>query len=131
MGRLQREGRLGAVSLEDVSVPRRGQRFAIVMDTAMCEGAEELAEGADLLLAESTFADGEAELAETYKHLTAGQAGALAGAGAAGTLVITHFSSRYTGTGELLEQARARAASAVVEAAEDLDRYGLGRRRGF
>ena len=50
VGRLQREGSLGNVSLEDVSVARPGQRFAFVMDTALCEGAEELADGADLLV---------------------------------------------------------------------------------
>src|SRR5690606_14017450 len=46
VGRLARDGRLGGVRLEDVSVPRRGQRFAFVMDTAPCPGAEELSEGA-------------------------------------------------------------------------------------
>ena len=63
VGRLQREGSLGAVRLADVSMPRRGQRFAFVMDTAPCPGAEELADGVDLLVAESTFSDEDAELA--------------------------------------------------------------------
>ena len=90
-------------------MPRPGQRFALVMDTAPCPGAEELAEGADLLVTECTFADEDADLAAAYRHLTAGQAGALAGDGAARTLVLTHFSSRYPDTAGLAAQARARA----------------------
>ncbi|WP_081998291.1 ribonuclease Z [Sinomonas humi] len=129
VGRLQREGRLGEVRLEDVSVPRRGQSFAFVMDTAQCEGAEQLAEGADLLVAESTFSDDDAALAEQYRHLTAGQAGELAGSSGARNLVLTHFSSRYPEVTELEAQARRKAGSAVVRAAEDLDRFGFPKRR--
>lgn len=129
VGRLQYEGRLGGVRLEDVSVPRPGQRFAFVMDTAPCAGAEELADGADLLVAESTFSDDDAELARQYRHLTAGQAGALAAAGSAGTLVLTHFSSRYSDVAPLAEQARARAGGAAVVAANDLDRIAFPKRR--
>ena len=129
VGRLQREGRLGGVRLEEVSAPRRGQRFAFVMDTAPCPGAEELAEGADLLVAESTFADEDADLARDYRHLTAGQAGALAASGGVRTLLLTHFSSRYTDLEPLREQAAARAGGADVVVARDLDRLAMPRRR--
>lgn len=131
VGRLQRDGRLGRVLLADVSVPRRGQRVAVVMDTALCAGAEALADDADLLLAESTFADEDAHLAEAYLHLTAGEAGALAAAGGARLLVLTHFSSRYPETDPLRAQALTRAGSAAVAAAQDLDRFPLPRRRSF
>ncbi|MPV35885.1 ribonuclease Z [Georgenia subflava] len=129
VGRLQREGRFGDVRLADVSVPRPGQRFAFVMDTAQCSGAEELAQDADLLVTECTFADEDHELATAYRHLTAGQAGALAGAGGARTLVLTHFSSRYPDVAVLADQARARAGTAEVTAAADLDRFALPPRR--
>jgi ribonuclease Z len=125
VGRLQREGSLGRVKLEDVSIPRPGQSVAFVMDTAECEGAEELADGVDLLVAESTFNDDDAELAKQYRHLTAGQAGALAAAGGVGTLVLTHFSSRYEDVSPLAEQARGRADGAAVVAAYDLDRIAF------
>ncbi|UNX56255.1 ribonuclease Z [Georgenia sp. TF02-10] len=129
VGRLQRAGRLGGVSLAEVSVPRRGQRVAVVMDTAVCDGAAELAAEADLLLAESTFADEDAALAEAYRHLTAGQAGRLAAEAGVGRLVLTHFSARYPDVTPLLAQARARAGAAAVVAAADLDRIPLPRRR--
>ncbi|GAB3268292.1 ribonuclease Z [Sinomonas notoginsengisoli] len=131
VGRLQREGRLGQVTLDDVSVARRGQRFAFVMDTAPCSGADELAEDADLLVTECTFSDDDASLAEQYLHLTAGQAGEIAGRARARNLVLTHFSARYTEVGELERQAQRRAGGAVVRAADDLDRVGLPRRRGW
>ena len=129
VGRLQRDGILGGVRLADVSVPRRGQRFAIVMDTAECEGAEELVDHADLLLSECTFGDEAADLAAAYLHLTAGQAGALAAGGGARALVLSHFSSRYPDVAPLLEQARARSPSTPVVAAADLDRFTLPPRR--
>lgn len=130
VGRLQREGSLNGVRLEEVSVYRPGQRFAFIMDTAVCPGAEELADGADLLVTESTFNDDDEGLASQYRHLTAGQAGALAASGGAGTLVLTHFSSRYgDDMSALAEQASARAGGTKVLAAKDLDRIRFPKRR--
>ena len=80
IGRLQQDGRLATdgrlVTIDQVSEPRRGQRFAFIMDTRLCDGAFALADGADMLVCESTFADTEADLAREYGHLTAGQAAA-------------------------------------------------------
>jgi ribonuclease Z len=78
VGRLQRAGSLerngGVVHLADVSTPRRGQKFAFIMDTRLCDAVFELADDTDLLVCESTFADADADLAARYGHLTAGQA---------------------------------------------------------
>jgi ribonuclease Z len=128
IGRLQREGHLAAggrtVSLAEVSEPRRGQRLAFIMDTRLCDGAFALAEGADMVVCESTFADGEAALAREYGHLTAGQAGRIAAESGARLLVLTHFSQRYErcdGVQRLADQAEAAFGGAVV-LARDLDR---------
>jgi ribonuclease Z len=99
------------------------------MDTAPCQGAEELAEGADLLVTECTFSDDDVGLASQFRHLTAGQAGELAASAGAGTLVLTHFSSRYGDVAPLAEQARSRSGGAVVAAANDLDRFAFPQRR--
>ncbi|MHC6592555.1 ribonuclease Z [Arthrobacter sp. C152] len=131
IGRLQRGGSLDGVRLEQVSVPRPGQRFAFIMDTAPCLGAGELAAGADLLVTESTFSDDDGGLARQYRHLTAGQAGELAAAAGARTLVLTHFSARYGDDVSLLAaQARTRAPAVAVVAAEDLQRIPVPRRLG-
>jgi len=82
-----------------------------------------------LARAECTFDDDDAALAAQYRHLTAGQAGALAAIGGVGTLVLTHFSARYLDVSQLAEQARARANGAVVMAANDLDRIPFPKRR--
>lgn len=93
-GSLEVSGR--TVRLEEVSEPRRGQAFALVMDTRPCPGAERLAERADLLVCESTFQNSEAQEAHDYQHMTAAQAATLARDAGAHTLVLTHFSQRYT-----------------------------------
>jgi len=127
IGRLQREGRLVAgdrlVTVEQVSEPRRGQRFAFIMDTRLCDAAFALADGADMVVCESTFADAEAALAREYGHLTAGQAGRIAAESGARMLVLTHFSQRYERCDDqpLVGQAAAAFGGQVV-LAHDLDR---------
>jgi ribonuclease Z len=134
IGRLQHEGRLVSgdrvVSLEEVSEPRRGQRFAFIMDTRLCDGAFALAEGADMLVCESTFADAEAALAQEYGHLTARQAGRIAAESGARLLVLTHFSQRYErGDEQLLADQAAEAFGGPVVLAHDLDRIPVPSRR--
>ena len=133
VGRLQAEGRLAVggrvVTLEEVSEPRRGQRFAFIMDTRLCDAAFELADGADMLVCESTFADADADLARDYGHLTAGQAGRIAAESGARLLVLTHFSQRYESWpgGRLRGEAAAAFGGEIVLAA-DLDRIAVPRR---
>jgi ribonuclease Z len=127
IGRLQREGRLAAgdrvVTVDQVSEPRRGQRFAFVMDTRLCDAAFALADGADMVVCESTFADTEAVLAREYGHLTAGQAGRIAAESGARLLVLTHFSQRYERCDDQRLAAEAEMAfGGPVVLAHDLDR---------
>ncbi|MFF8903767.1 ribonuclease Z [Streptomyces olivaceoviridis] len=129
VGRLQREGRLGDVTLEDVSEVRRGQRFAFVMDTRLCDGVHALAEGCDLLVIESTFLDEDVELAIEHGHLTAGQAAAVARDAGVRHLVLTHFSQRYTDPGEFERQARAAGFAGELTVAYDLLRVPVPKRR--
>ncbi|MGW2643388.1 ribonuclease Z [Streptomyces sp. NPDC001393] len=129
VGRLQREGRLGEVRLEDVSEVRRGQRFAFVMDTRLCDGVHDLAEGCDLLVIESTFLDEDIELAVEHGHLTAGQAAAVARNAGVRHLVLTHFSQRYTEPEEFERQARAAGFDGELTVAHDLLRVPVPKRR--
>ncbi len=105
IGRLRAEGSLGPVRLEDVSVPRPGQKFAFVMDTRVCDGARRLAAGVDLLVCESTFLETEADLADSYRHLTAAQAARLAADAGARRLVLTHYSQRHPDERSYYEEA--------------------------
>lgn len=128
VGRLQREGALGGVTLEEVSEPRRGQRFAFVMDTRMCPAVPELADGCDMLVIESTFQDEDAALAEEYGHLTAGQAAAVARDAGVRHLVLTHFSQRYPEPEGFAAQARAAGFTGALTVAADLTRIPVPRR---
>src|SRR5262245_24079637 len=82
VGELTRKGQVTAagrtVRVEEVSAPRPGQAFALVMDTRPCEGARLLARGADLVVCEATYLDSELQEAHDHYHMTAGQAAALA-----------------------------------------------------
>lgn len=119
VGELQRTGRSGRVTVEQVSAPRPGQRFAFVMDTGLCDNVFHLAEGADLLVIESTFLAADAALAAQVGHLTAGQAGSVARQSGVRTLVLTHFSQRYADSTRFLDEARAEFDGDIV-LAEDL-----------
>ena len=121
IGELQRTGRLGPVHLDDVSAPRPGQSFAFIMDTGLCDAVYELAEGVDLLVIESTFLAEDATLAAQVGHLTAGQAGAVAREAGVRTLVLTHFSQRYTEPAAFLDEAAEQFDGAIV-VADDLMR---------
>ncbi|HEX3749517.1 MAG TPA: ribonuclease Z [Streptosporangiaceae bacterium] len=134
VGRLARDGSLELagqrVSLDQVSEPRPGQRFAFIMDTRLCDNAFALAEGADLIVCEATFLDDDAELAPAYGHLTARQAGQIAAECGVRTLVLSHFSQRYAhqDPGRFADEAGAVFGGEIVVAA-DLDRVPVPRRR--
>ncbi|MFD4975634.1 ribonuclease Z [Streptomyces sp. NPDC058424] len=130
VGRVQREGSLDGVPLEAVSEVRRGQRFAFVMDTRLCEGVHALAEGCDMLVIESTFLDEDEQLAVEYGHLTASQAARVARDAGVRHLVLTHFSQRYADLeGEFERQARAAGFDGELTVARDLLRVAVPKRR--
>lgn len=128
VGRIQREGSLGGVTLDEVSEARTGQRFAFVMDTRLCEGVEALAAGCDMLVIESTFLDEDVRLATDHGHLTAGQAARVARDAGVRHLVLTHFSQRYTDPSEFERQARAAGFEGELTIAADLVRVPVPKR---
>jgi len=80
---------------EVVGPARRGRKFVYVTDTLPCKGAYQLAEGADLLVAEGMFLDELKDHAKKKWHSTAKQAAKLAQRAGAKRLVVTHISPRY------------------------------------
>jgi ribonuclease Z len=119
VGELNRTGRLGDVTLEQVSTVRPGQSLAFVMDTGLCDNVYALAAGVDVLVIESTFLAEDAALAAQVGHLTAGQAASVARESGARLLVLTHFSQRYQDATRFADEARAEFDGPVV-IAEDL-----------
>lgn len=103
-GKIEVDGR--TVSLDDVSVFRRGQSVAFVMDTRVCDNAVELARGVDLLICESTYLHADADKAHDNGHLSSVEAAKIAAAAGARKLVLTHFSQRYTSVEPFVSEAR-------------------------
>jgi ribonuclease Z len=128
IGRLQRAGSIEingtTVRLDEVSEVRRGQRFALVMDTRLCDAVFTLADGADLLVIEATYLDRDSDLAQAHAHLTAAQAARVAAECGVHTLVLTHFSQRYDNPDLFLDEASKHFDGTIV-IAEDLTRIPL------
>lgn len=124
-GQLQLGERL--IELAEVSVPRPGQKLAVVMDTRPCATAVQLAQGVDVLISEATFTREHAQEAHDYAHMTAEQAAQIAVQAQARQLVLTHFSQRYPSTAGHV--AEAAAIFPQVVAAEDFARVPVPPRK--
>jgi ribonuclease Z len=99
-GRLQRgeavESDGARVEPRDVmGEPRPGRTLVFTGDTEPCEATVAVAQGADLLVHDGTFADEEAERARKTGHSTARQAAEVAERAGVSLLALTHLSSRY------------------------------------
>jgi ribonuclease Z len=89
-----------------------GRKIAYCTDTIFCEGSIELAQNADVLIHEATFAHQDAGLAFESVHSTSTMAAQVALAAQVKLLLMTHFSPRYLpgnslDISNLLEEARA------------------------
>jgi ribonuclease Z len=90
-----------------------GRKIAYVVDCAFtADNAEKivaLASDADILFIEATFLDADSAVAAARRHLTARQAGWLGRKARARRLVTLHYSPRYKGQGDQLEEEAQRA----------------------
>jgi ribonuclease Z len=111
------------VSLEEVSYIRKGDAIAVIIDTRPCQEALELALDSRMMLCESTYLSSESDLALCYKHMTAAEAAQLAKDAHAHTLILTHFSARYTDSAVF--ELEAREIFPNTFAANDLDRFSF------
>lgn len=106
---------VGGHTIEGASLcgpPRPGVSLVYATDTVFCDGAVDLARGADLLIHEATFAHRDGEMALQRLHSTTTMAAQVALAAGVGQLALTHFSPRYmpgqaVGPDDLLAEARA------------------------
>jgi len=89
------DGRVIAPS-ELVGPTRPGRTVVITGDTRPCAATIQMSHHADLLVHEATFGDEEAPRAAETMHSTAREAGTVAQMAKVKTLVLTHFSARYS-----------------------------------
>lgn len=100
----------------------KGRSLVYCTDTTYCANAVALAENADVLIHEATFAEEDAPLARQSAHSTASEAARVASEAGVRRLVLTHVSPRYARgnaieLSQLLAQARAVFPRTII--AED------------
>ncbi len=88
-----------------------GRKFVYCTDTVYCDNAVELAQDADVLVHEATFAHQDAEMAYQRLHSTSTMAAQVALGAGVNQLIMTHFSPRYApgnaiALDDLLKEAR-------------------------
>ena len=108
-----------------------GRKFVYCTDTVFCENAIALADQADVLIHEATFAHQDAELAYQRMHSTSTMAAQVAlAAQVKQQLILTHFSPRYApgnalGLDNLLTEAQAIFPKTIM--AKDFLTYDIER----
>ncbi len=110
--------------------PQPGRHFVYCTDTIYCDQAVALAQGADVLVHEATFAHQDAPLALERLHSTATMAAQVALAAGVKQLILTHFSPRYAPgnalqLSDLLTEAQAIFPNTVL--ANDFFTYSIPR----
>ncbi|MGB8700372.1 MAG: ribonuclease Z [Thermosynechococcaceae cyanobacterium] len=108
-----------------------GRTVVYCTDTIYCDGAIRLAQGADVLIHESTFAHQDAAMAYERLHSTSTMAAQVALSASASHLLLTHFSPRYApGSPLQLDDLllEARAIFPNTELAYDFLTYSVPRR---
>ncbi|MBI2743933.1 MAG: ribonuclease Z [Chlamydiales bacterium] len=122
---IEREGKVtiggSLVTLDEVSQVRKGDSIAVVIDTAFCQEAIDIAKGAKILLCESTYLESHHDLAAKHNHLTAKQAAEIAKKAGVNQLILTHFSARYQELDAFASEARTIFPNTFV--AEDFKNF--------
>ncbi|MCI0763292.1 ribonuclease Z [Bacillus sp. TL12] len=110
-----------------IGPPQKGRIITILGDTRYCEASNQLAQEADVLVHEATFAAEDERQAHDYFHSTTEQAARIAVRANVKRLILTHISSRYQGDTykELLKEAQALFAN--TEIAMDLKCFPVER----
>jgi ribonuclease Z len=110
--------------------PETGRKIAYCTDTIYCDGAVALAQEADVVIHESTFAHQDADMAYQRLHSTSTMAAQVALTASAKLLFLTHFSPRYAPGNNLQIQDLLQEARAIfpnTEVAHDFLTYEVPR----
>ena len=104
---------------------QKGRIVTILGDTRYCENSRWLAQDADFLVHEATFAKGEEQLAFDYFHSTTRQAAEIAIQADCKRLCLTHISSRYDRQAWLELVGEAREVFRETDIAEDFKEFNI------
>jgi ribonuclease Z len=103
---------------------QKGTKLVVVGDAGRTDNILEYCQDADALVIESTYLDGEAEMARQFSHLTARKAAELAKAAGVKKLILNHLSRRYRER-DVLAEAQSVFPESVV--ARDFDSFQVKR----
>jgi ribonuclease Z len=103
-----------------------GARLVHTGDLGALDGLAEVAQGAHALVMEATYLDEDAELAQNFGHMTAGQAARFAQEHGVGTLLLTHVSRRYR-EHDIVREAQQYFPNSIV--VRDFDHFMITKNR--
>jgi ribonuclease Z len=107
---------------KDLTYNEEGKKISIVLDTLFNSSIKKFAEGADLLICDSSFSSENSKEAKEHLHLTAKQDGEIAKAAKVKKLILTHISQRYDNNlKELLDDAKKVFKNTII--AEDFSEF--------
>lgn len=121
------DGRI-IISQEVIGQPIPGRIVTILGDTSYCESAVQLADKADVVVHEATFAQDKADLAEQFYHATTSQAAMVASRAKAEMLIMNHISSRYMEEEEKQLLSEARKIFPNTQLAHDFSTFTIPRK---
>ena len=101
---------------------KAGRVVTIIYDTRATPTIAQLAQNADVLVHESTFAGNEANLAHSYYHSTAVEAAKIARDNGVKRLFLNHISARYLGAKAKKLENQAQKIFPNTRLANDFDR---------
>ena len=104
---------------------RPGRIVTIIYDTRSTPNIAKLAQNADVLVHESTFAGNEAKLAHSYYHSTAVEAATVARDNGVKRLDLDHISARYLGSKAKQLEKQARKVFDHTKLVNDFDRVNI------
>jgi len=103
---------------QKIAIITPGQKISYIADVVgsreNLERIVDFAKGCDHLFIEAAFLDAHREIAKEKYHLTARQAGTIAGLSGAKQFSIFHFSPRYMGQEQLLQDEAVNAYEATI-----------------
>ncbi len=106
VGKLKEKGSIEfkgkRIRIEDVGIRKPGVKMVYTGDTEPCKNVVNISKEADLLIHDATFV----ETKEEMMHSGAKEAAQLAKEAKVKTLILTHFSRRYTNLKEIEDEAR-------------------------
>ncbi|MBW2966438.1 ribonuclease Z, partial [Candidatus Woesearchaeota archaeon] len=111
------------ISPKDTTYVVEGKKIAYIADSIPNKNSLKVAQDADVLICDATYTSELQEKADKHMHMTAKEAGLIANQTNVKKLIMTHFSTRYKDTKELVEDAKNVFEN--VEAAYDFMKINL------